>query len=84
MEAISNFVRSKYLTSATDGCGGGCQFDLTWNGWGFPAESATIYIVSPYRRRHCLHFCSLVYDLRIRSSGRIYEHDETQVGLNCK
>ena len=50
MEAISNCVRSKYLTSATDGCGGGCQFDLTWNGWGFPAESATIYIVSPYRR----------------------------------
>ena len=73
MEAISNFVRSKYLTSTTDGCGGGCQF---WNGWGFPAESATIYIVSPYRRIFAdliFYICSLVYDLRIRSSGRIYE-----------
>ena len=48
MEAISNFVRSEYLSSATDGCGGGCQFDLTWNGWGLPAESANTFIVSAY------------------------------------
>ena len=43
MEAISNFVRSKYLSSANAGCGRRCQFDLTWNGWGLPAESANIY-----------------------------------------
>ena len=43
MEAISISVRSKYLSSVNAGCGRRCQFDLTWNGWGLPAESANIY-----------------------------------------
>lgn len=42
IEAISIFVRSKQFSKATDGGGGGCHLDLTWNRRGSLFELAKI------------------------------------------
>lgn len=32
--AFSSFVRTKQFSGVTEGCDGGCQLNLTWNGCG--------------------------------------------------
>ena len=47
MEAISNFVRSRYLTSATDGCAGVCQFVFNLERVGLPCRVSNYIYCKP-------------------------------------